>query len=555
MNLTPINRIQGEGLWSPYAGDTVRTRGVVTGHSRRGFFIQDPQPHSDPAISDAVFVYSPKRKPPIGVFLELEATVIDYVSGDNGKPVTQLKMRDGTLLEEETDPIEAFVLTAQNVPSSNSELAIFLNGLEGMLLGIEAGATFIQASNPFGDYVVSLKDDALSEFRTAHGGVVMDAEQSERWFPSFRVIDYADAPRLNVGATLLSAVTGPLNFRSGSYQIAVNHAIEVKPSHIDIEKTKLQSVDDHLTILTLNGFNLDVQIESAEKVKNPNLDIDDDVGDGRFDSLANAVVSQAGKPDIIALQEIQDNDGAELSTEVQANKALELLAQVIGKIGGPNYAWVDIPPLLDSDGGQPGGNIRNAYLFNKDRVELVENSVRRLGENSEAFEGSRKPLVAHFKLKAVACPLALVNLHLVSKRHQHSIFSPENPGFDPQQSRRVQQASIVRALILELADQDIDYLVTGDFNDFEDSPTLRAMLGGESVNLVKSLPKQQRYDYNHRGKLHVLMHAIVSKKLAADQRAEYEILHGNELLGVRPGDLGTKPSDHAYVISRIKMGE
>ena len=157
MNLTPINRIQGEGLWSPYAGDTVRTRGVVTGHSRRGFFIQDPQPRSDPAISDAVFVYSPKRKPPTGVFLELEATVIDYVSGDNGKPVTQLKMRDGTLLEEETDPIEAFVLTAQNVPSSNSELAIFLNGLEGMLLGIEAGATFIQASNPFGDYVVSLK--------------------------------------------------------------------------------------------------------------------------------------------------------------------------------------------------------------------------------------------------------------------------------------------------------------------------------------------------------------------------------------------------------------
>ena len=95
--------------------------------------------------------------------------------------------------------------------------------------------------------------------------------------------------------------------------------------------------------------------------------------------------------------------------------------------------------------------------------------------------------------------------------------------------------------------------MTGDFNDFEDSPTLRAVLGGESVNLVKSLPKQERYDYNHRGKLHVLMHAIVSRKLVASQRAEYEILHGNELLGVRPGDLGTKPSDHAYVISRIKM--
>ncbi|MFK8048474.1 MAG: endonuclease/exonuclease/phosphatase family protein [Halioglobus sp.] len=553
MNLTPINKIQGDDLWSPLAGETVRTRGVVTGHSRRGFFIQDPKPLSNPAISDAVFVYSPKRKPPVGVFLELEAKVIDYVSGDNGKPVTQLKMLDGSLLEEETDPIEPFILTAQNLPLGNSELALFLNGLEGMLLGIEAGATFIQASNPFGDYVVSLKDDALTEFRTAHGGVVMDAEQSERWFPSFRIIDYADAPRLNVGATLLNTVIGPLNFRSGAYQIAVNHGIDVEPSHIEIGKTTLQPLENHLTILTLNSFNLDVHIESAEKVKNPSLDIDDDVGDGRFDSLAKAVVSQAGRPDIIALQEIQDNDGAELSTVVQANKTLQLLAQVIGNIGGPEYAWVDIPPKLHSDGGQPGGNIRNAYLYNKDRVELVKDSVKRLGENSEAFEDSRKPLVAHFKLKTGATPLAMVNVHLASKRHQHSFFSPENPGFDPQLNRRVQQAQIVRDWILELETQGIDYLVTGDFNDFEDSPTLRAMLGDESANLVKSLPKRERYDYNHRGKLHVLMHALVSKTLVAKQRAEYEILHGNELLGVRPGDLGTKPSDHAYVISRIKM--
>ncbi|MFT4823271.1 MAG: putative extracellular nuclease [Halioglobus sp.] len=554
MKLTPINKIQGDGLWSPFGNETIRTQGIVTGHSRRGFFLQDPQPLSNPAISDGVFVYSPKRKPPTGVFLELDALVVDYASGDNGKPVTQLKMLDGKLLEEQTDPIEVFLLTAENIPLAYSELGQFLNGLEGMLLGIEAGATFIQASNPFGDYVVSLKNDALSEFRTVHGGVVMDAEQSERWFPSFRIVDYADAPRLNVGATLLNTVTGPLNFRSGSYQIAVNHQIEVKPSQISIEKTKLHPTKDQLTILTLNGFNLDVQIESADKVKNPRLDIDDDVGDGRFDSLANAVVSQAGSPDIIALQEIQDNDGAELSKEVRANKTLELLARVIRKAGGPDYAWVDLPPLLDSDGGQPGGNIRNAYLFNKSRVNLIEDSVMRLGENSAAFEESRKPLVAHFTLKGSTKPLAIINVHFASKRHQHSIFAPDKPGFDPQLSRRVQQASIVRDLILKQGADGVDYLVTGDFNDFEDSPTLHAMLGDESVNLVKSLPKLERYDYNHRGKLHVLMHAVVSKAMAANQRAEYEILHGNELLGVRPGDLGTKPSDHAYVISRIKMG-
>ena len=77
-------------------------------------------------------------------------------------------------------------------------------------------------------------------------------------------------------------------------------------------------------------------------------------------------------------------------------------------------------------------------------------------------------------------------------------------------------------------------------------------MGDESVNLVSKLEPEQRYDYNHRGKLQVLMHGIVPKALAGE-RAEYEVIHGNELLGVQPGEKGSKPTDHAYVIAKIKM--
>ena len=553
MIITPIHEIQGDTPWSPLAGKTVWTRGVVTGHARRGFFIQNPSPLAQAGISDAVFVYSPKKKPPAGSFLALEATVVDYCSSDNSKPVTQLKMVDGKLLDEPTVQIEACTLTADNVPAKRHDLAIFLNGLEGMLVAIEPGATFIQASNPFGDYVVSLANDDLSNFRTNQGGIVLESHNLDRWFPSFRIIDYDNAPRLNVGARLLNTVTGPLNFRSGSYQIAVNHSIEVEHASVDIEKTSLLPTADKMTILTLNCFNLDPHIESAEHVKNPQLDIDDDLGDRRFHGLADAVVTQAGAPDIVALQEIQDSDGAEITEHVAADKTYQHFIEQITQAGGPTYHWVDIAPTANSDGGQPGGNIRNAYLYNPERIELIPKSVTRIGEEAVAFESSRKPLLAHFRLKGTQGRLAVINVHLASKRHQNSIFAPQEPGFDPQLATRVQQARIVRDTLLELSAQGIDYFVTGDFNDFEDSPTLAAILGDESVNLVKSLPRLERYDYNHRGKLHVLMHGIVSKALADAQRAEYEILHGNELMGVRPGELGTKPSDHAYVISRIKI--
>jgi predicted extracellular nuclease len=551
--ITPIHEIQGDTSWSPLAGETVWTRGIVTGHARRGFFIQNPNPLAQAGISDAVFVYSPRKKPPTGSFLALEATVVDYLSSDNSKPVTQLKMVDGKLLDEPSAEINACTLTADNVPLDRQQLGIFLNGLEGMLVAIEPGATFIQASNPFGDYVVSLADDDLSRFRTQQGGIVLDSHDLDRWFPSFRVINYDDAPRLNVGARLLNTVTGPLNFRSGSYQIAVNHSIEVEHASVDIEKTTLVPTADKITVMTLNCFNLDPHIESAENVRNPQLDIDDDVGDRRFHGLADAVISQAGSPDIVALQEIQDSDGAELTEQVAADKTYQLFIKQIAQAGGPTYRWIDIAPAADSDGGQPGGNIRNAYLYNPTRIELITGSVARIGEEAPAFENSRKPLLAQFRLKGTDSRLAVINVHLVSKRHQNSIFAPQEPGFDPQLATRIKQASIVRDTVLELSEQGIDYFVTGDFNDFEDSATLAAILGDESINLVKTLPRLDRYDYNHRGKLHVLMHGIVSKALADAQRTEYEILHGNELIGVRPGELGTKSSDHAYVISRIKM--
>ena len=67
------------------------------------------------------------------------------------------------------------------------------------------------------------------------------------------------------------------------------------------------------------------------------------------------------------------------------------------------------------------------------------------------------------------------------------------------------------------------------------------------------MPREERYDYNHRGKSQALMHGIVSKLHADERSMEYEILHGNELIGAKPGQLGDKATDHAYVIARIDM--
>ncbi|MDA0334470.1 MAG: endonuclease/exonuclease/phosphatase family protein [bacterium] len=545
-----IQTIQGDGLQSPQAGHVVRTRGVVTGATRKGFFIQDPEAETTDTASCGLFVFSYEHRPAIGTMVEAEGRIVDFIRDEGDRPTTELGLQ--VLRELGRGPaIEAFWLTAANLPTDTMLLADMLNSLEGMLVGIHADATFIAPSNPFGDYVLAPADTG-DEGRSVNGGVVVDPANPERWFPSFRIIDYAVAPQVNVGARLRQPITGPLNYRGGSYQIAVQGPIQVAPADVAVARTTLRPDGAAVTVMTLNGFNLDVRIEDPALAQDPRRDVDDDVGDGRFRSLARAVVEQARGPDIIALQEIQDNDGAEISTVVDATQTYEELIDEIRRRQGPTYAWVDIAPHVDADGGQPGGNIRNGFLYNPARVTLADDSVVLLGKDDAAYEGSRKPLAARFVVRASGAMLTVVNVHLASKRHQHSIFAPRHPGFDPKLATRMRQAEIVRALLIELAGRNQDYYVTGDFNDFEFSDTLAAMAGDESINLVLSLPPNERYDYNHRGKLEALMHGLVSRRQVEQGRAEYAILHGNELIGVKAGDLGSKPTDHAYVIARLQ---
>jgi uncharacterized protein len=192
-------------------------------------------------------------------------------------------------------------------------------------------------------------------------------------------------------------------------------------------------------------------------------------------------------------------------------------------------------------------------LYDPERVSVIEGSLERIGESEAAYEGSRKALKAEFIVKASGKRLAVINVHLASKRHQHSIFAPKDPGFDPREATRIAQAEIIHRYLADFNARGLDYYVTGDFNDFEFSESVKALLGDDSVNLVHQVPVDQRFDYNHRGKLHTLMQGIISKRQLDRGGNGFEIMHGSDLLGVQPGDKGERATDHAYVIAHLKL--
>ncbi|MDX2475098.1 MAG: endonuclease/exonuclease/phosphatase family protein [Candidatus Krumholzibacteria bacterium] len=551
MKTTPIHLIQGPGLFSPLSGRDVTTTGVVIGSTRKGFFVQDPAGDVNEAVSHGIFVLERGKKPPAGSLVEVDGKVVDYQAEEEGRPTTQLLAREVRELEFYGPVIKPVWLTAKNVLVEPKQLATFLNNLEGMLVGIAAGAVFAAPSNPFGDYVVLPAEAAL--VRTAHGGVLIDPQQPECWLPGFRVLNYAAAPSVNVGAELLEPVTGPLNFRVASFQIAAAGPVRVRSIPVTARPTTLRGDKAAVTVLTLNGFNLDPHREDPRKVNDPRRDVDDDVGDRRFTALGRAIALDAAGPAIVALQEIQDDDGAELTATVEAGQTYAHLIAAVQRAGGPHYEWLDIPPESEADGGQPGGNIRNAYLYDPQRVQYVADSMQRLGDHSPAFADSRKPLTARFRQVGSSGELEVINVHLASKRHQNGLFAPDSPGFDSRAGVRLQQAEVIAEHLARLRQEEVDYYVTGDFNDFEFSPTLRALTGDHSTNLVDSVPAPMRFDYNHRGISQALMHGVVANRQLEGRRAEYEILHANALLGSQPGQTGEKASDHAYVIARLEL--
>ena len=97
LTLTPIHDIQGTGATSPIVGSVVTTRGIVTGVTANGFFVQeeDADVDADPATSEGIFVFTSSAPPAAAAFtahVQVTGTVSEFVPSADPlqPPSTQL---------------------------------------------------------------------------------------------------------------------------------------------------------------------------------------------------------------------------------------------------------------------------------------------------------------------------------------------------------------------------------------------------------------------------------------------------------------------------------
>ncbi|MFG2694419.1 endonuclease/exonuclease/phosphatase family protein [Kitasatospora sp. NPDC048407] len=570
-----IHDIQGTTRISPLNTKTVtNVPGIVTGvrgYGTKGFWIQDPNPDNNPATSEAVFVFTGSAAPTVkvGDSVLVTAKVSEYYPNSAGgsQSVTELTGPKVTVLSSGNAVPAPVVLDAakipaayapdaaggsiDNLPLDPSKYALDLyESLEGMNVEVR-DVPVVQATDKYHELWV---DASSADPRTNRGGVVYlgyDKPNNGRiMIQSLPPLTEQPFPVANVGDKLTGSTAGPLDYNQfGGYTIAANTVGTVQDNGLQREVAD-RALPSELAIATYNVENL--------APGDP---------DAKYSELAQAVVTNLRSPDIVALEEIQDNSGAVDDGTVDASVTVQKFIDAVKAAGGPAYDWRSIDPVNDKDGGQPGGNIRQVFLFNPDRVSFTDiaggdsttavdvtgtgkrtsltASPGRIDPNNEAWNSSRKPLVGQFSFHNK--PVFVIANHFNSKGGDQGIDSRFQAPTRSSEVQRQKQAEIEHAFIakLEAADPNARIVSLGDFNDYQFSPAMQTLTkDGVLRDLVNDLPASERYSYVYQGNSQVLDHILVSPAFK-QQHVRYDVVHINS-------EFATQASDHDPQVVRVK---
>ena len=551
-----INEIQGKAHRSPLEGETVENVfGIVTAKRGDGFYMQDPYPDDDPGTSEAIFVVIrgfPKMEPgdailiksavvyefnPAGIgensltITELKSVEYEILSSGNEIPLPTIIGKDGRLAPDTLidDDINGYA-GRDGTYDPETDGIDFYESLESMLIQVN-NAVAVSATSSYNEIAVVPDLYTTGGVFSPRGSIILQENDAN---PERVILDDSliMLPRVTVGDTFNDPLVGILDYTFGSFKLQLIKKPSVQKTNLTPEKFEFDLAEGQLSVATYNVENLDA-------ARDPK----------RINVLADHIVNYLNSPDILALQEIQDNDGEVDSLIVEADQTYQDIIQAINNIGGPDYNYVNIDPKRNTDGGVPGGNIRVGFIYRKDvGLNLVNPNPGdaetgivvtaeagepvfslnpgRIDPLSYAFQESRKPLAVAFNFNGKK--IFLINNHLNSKGGDGALFGDIQPPNLESEKQRMLQAKAINKFVQDILtiDPSANVIVLGDLNDFPWSAPIKELSGSLLKNLVTTLPLNEQYTYIYEGNAQVLDQILVSSALI-DRTVSVDVVHIN----------------------------
>ena len=568
-----IREIQGTAHMSPLVGQrTSFVPGVVTAVRNNGFWMQDPSPDADPATSEGLFVFTSSASTVLqGAGVTVSGRITEFrpggASSDN-LTLTQLdtatvypagpgaaiaptvvgnggRVPPGQVIDDDaTGSVETSGLFQPTTDGID-----FYESLESMVLQVN-DAVAVGPRNDFGEIFVVADNGANAGPRTSRGGVVIAPGDFNPERIQFDDV-LAATPVANVGDRFPGATVGVLSYDFGNFELLPRTAPARVSGGLQREITAVPRHNEQ-SVATFNVENLDPSDAPT------------------IPRLAQIVVNNLRSPDLIGIEEMQDNTGGTNDGTTDASLSWQAFIDAIVAAGGPRYEYRQIDPENNADGGQPGGNIRVGFLFRTERgLRFVDSgegdattptrvfrsrgearltlSPGRVDPQNPAWAATRKPLAGEFLWKDQRF-IAIVS-HFSSKGGDDPLFGRWQPPVRSTEVARHQQAASVNAFVDQVlaADHRANVIVLGDINDFEFSETTRILEGAVLTSLLHGMPKAERYSYVFEGNSQVLDQILVSNNALSKLRA-FDVVHVN-------AEFADQASDHDPSVARLELDE
>jgi predicted extracellular nuclease len=542
-----IHDIQGCGHISPYNGKTVNNiAGIVTWKVSNGFFMQDQTPDDRDCTSEAIFVFTdsyPEVIPGDGV--RVDGKVSEFVPGDGSDgnlSVTEIESQDVKLVSENNDLPETIVIgpEGRNPPGNvieDDKMAEFdpqkdgldfYESLEGMRVQINSSVV-IQARDSYNEIFVIPAGMADANILSKDGALIQTALDAN---PERLLIVLPDnyKKKVQVGDRITDPIIGVLNYEYGNYRLIETNLIQIDQKDRTTQSSLKSTKEGVLRIATYNVNNYN-RFDQA-KVK----------------TLAIQIENALGLPDILVMQEVEDDSALDDDGVTTAEKNLKALIGVIFDNSGVLYHYVDPAVENNSSGGVQGGNIRTVILFRNDRgLEFVDTLKDQYFGNNGAFSNSRTPTTVKFTFDGN--PFYVIGVHLVSNNLNSPLFGATQPIEKPEEDKRVEQAEWIANMVEKITrtDPGSSVIVLGDFNDTPWSETLQVLKASGMYNTSEKTEEKESFSFIFEGNASLFDQILVTPDLI------------DAILTVTPVHLNTwkqesdQASDHDPILVEIKM--
>ncbi|KAF1942222.1 endonuclease/exonuclease/phosphatase family protein-like protein [Clathrospora elynae] len=591
---TTIAEINGPKFLSPFKEQTVsNVPGIITAKGPDGLWIRSTRPDRDERTSESLYVFGHTfgANLTVGDSIVVGGKVLEYRSNKDYIYLTELSAPVLESIVSSGNNVKALIIGKDTrdppkeqyssldggdvfaVPNNVSQISTanpalqpqkygldFWESLSGELVTVK-NPTALTKPSQYGDTWV-VGNWKVSGRNDRDGLTMTDKDANPEAIIIGTPLDGSKNPTNTRMGDSVEEITGIVSYAFGFYRILPTTAIKVtksqKPAVPKTTNIKSKGKCDGITFGAYNVENL-----AATSAHHP--------------ALANHIVNFLNSPDVMFIQEVQDDNGVANDAVVSANLTLTALTAAIAAAGGPNYTFTDIVPVDDQDGGAPGGNIRVAYLYKPSLIRLYKpnpggpldaNEVLkgptlkynpgRIDPANEAWTASRKPLVAQWEVigkkgAEKSDTFFTVNVHFGSKGGSSSLHGDARPPVNGGVEDRLEQARLTANFVKNILSEDRNarVITAGDFNEFtfvEPLSQYAKISGLKDLDAVVRIDKLERYTYLFDMNAQQLDHMFVSETLAKRSKAEYEHVHVNTWT-----EYAAQVSDHDPSVARLDV--